>query len=162
LNISNTWNNTVSIPPGRNTAISLAASVLNISNTWNNTVSIPPGRNTAISLAASVQNSLWNGSLSYVPPAGRAFAGSLPVGVCNRDTGCPGNPVHALVLTASAMLVAPVNGGSDAVATLEPVETLETVVEGRTLRLKWGRSPSCILCEAPVDYEVNGVIVGRT
>ena len=162
LNISNTWNNVPSIPAGRNTAFALSASVLNISNAWNSAPTIPAGRNTATSLSASVQNIFWDNSLAYVPPSGRSFAGSLPVAVCNRPSGCPGNPVQAITLTEAIIESSAVKDRPVVPPSLEPVESLETVVEGRSLRLQWGRSSLCVVCEAPVDYEVNGVIVGRT
>jgi hypothetical protein len=166
LNINNpNWNTVITLPAGKNSYEALPVSVLNINNpNWNTVITLPAGSNSFEASPVSVLNVLWNSTNNYVLPAGRNFAMALPVAVC-APPQCTTNQTEVIVLhppiatIASSAVFTPEAALAVTQPHLEPVEELDAVVEGRTLRLS---AESLVSDLGIVSYEVNGVIVGRS
>ncbi len=172
LNIGNNWNAAITLPSGRNSYDAGPVSVLNIGNNWNTVITLPAGRNTYDSRPVSVLNTQWN-IANYVPGVGHNFAMALPVSVCAPPQCTVNQSMMAISLmahnSANAQPAMPPASASAKAATaaakkpaaphLNPAEELDSVVEGRTLRLTATVDSDEL---AIVEYEVNGVVIGRT
>jgi 6-phosphogluconolactonase (cycloisomerase 2 family) len=144
------------LPPG-SSHISTVASVLNQATSGPLGYVLPPGSN-HIGTAASVMNTSTAGIGVYTPPAGQNKVSALTVSVCDQPSGCPAGTQQQISLTARPDSVVPVTAGSTTPPRLEPVETMGSVIEGRTILLTAQSTDGA----AFVDYLVDGVAVART
>ena len=152
-----------SLPAGHNAATSLNASVLNTYNNWTTVESLPPGHNVATSLNASVLNTPWNPALQYTLPTGGNSFQSLAVAVCNVAEGCTYSVQQSLSLRPPAVTgEVSAKSGRDShpigPLQLQPVESLDSIVEGRTLLLTAQEMEPDKA--STVDFEVNGTRIG--
>ncbi|HEX3743426.1 MAG TPA: hypothetical protein VHW09_05840 [Bryobacteraceae bacterium] len=161
------WTPVDGLPAGKNSYAEYRVSVLNVLKTnWTPVSSLPAGQNSYDAARISVLNIL---KTNWTPvgglPTGRNSSMALPVAVC-APPQCNTNQTESLIwlppVHSTAVPAVPGAHVKTAIAVpprLDPVEELNAAVEGRTFRLK---AESLASDQSIVDYEVNGVIVGRT